>query len=64
MPNFQSGVTAKPPVLRLHRIKTSGLSLNITEIWQLRRRKKPKLKLLDYFVLFVSLTSSEVKKKS
>ncbi|MDZ7876982.1 MAG: hypothetical protein U5L45_04895 [Saprospiraceae bacterium] len=44
-----SGVTAKPPVLRLHRIKTSRLTLNTTEIKQLRRPKIPKRKLPMFF---------------
>ena len=37
---FLCGVTAKSLVSRLHRVKEVAGSLNITEIGQLRRRKK------------------------
>jgi hypothetical protein len=40
MPNLPCGVTAKLPILRLHRVGKSGLGFGITEIWQLRRREK------------------------
>jgi hypothetical protein len=51
MTNFPCGVTAKLLVLRLHRIKSGRLSLNITEIWQLRRHKKPNRKLLRHILI-------------
>jgi hypothetical protein len=54
MINFLCGVTAKPSVSRLHRLKKWRVVLNITEIWQLRRRKKPTRKLLIYYVLTYS----------
>ena len=47
--NFSCGVTAKPFVLRLHRIKKRWIGFNITEIWQLRRLKKAKAEIAVKF---------------
>jgi hypothetical protein len=41
-PDFLCGVTAKPTVLRLHRIKNGEFNENITEICQLRRHENAK----------------------
>ena len=45
--NLSCGVTAKPLVSRLHRVEKLVESLNITKIWQLRRRENPKAEIAE-----------------